>query len=92
MKREARGLSGVAVSQGTAEQVPPGGASDSHRHHWSSILGKPQLLTYLGELTFANCPAGSAALNGSIAYDTTNNRIILYVGGVRRASAAMAVV
>lgn len=87
------------MSLGTAEQIPPGGASDSHRHTYDSLLGKPvipvvpsKIARYLID-TFVNLPAGSAANDGTIAYDTTNNRIIYYAGGVRRASAgAMAIV
>lgn len=92
MRERARGLTGVALSPGTAEQVPPAGASDSHRHTYGSLLGIPPNARWLVN-TFANLPAGSAAMDGTIAYDTTNNRIIYYEGGVRRASAgAMAVV
>lgn len=92
MRAQARGLTGAAVSQGTAEQVPPGGASDSHRHTFASLLAKPALVRFIIG-TFASLPAGSATNDGTIAYDTTNNRIIYYAQGVRRASAgAMAIV
>lgn len=90
---QARALRGVAISQGgTAEQVPPGGASDSHRHTYESLLDKPANARFIID-TMANLPAGSAAMDGTIAYDTTNNRIVYYEAGVRRASAgAMAIV
>jgi hypothetical protein len=92
MRQSGRPLTGAAASLGSAEQIPPGGSSDSHRHTYASLLEKPANARFIVG-TFASLPAGSAAMDGTIAYDTTNNRIVYYEAGVRRASAgAMAVV
>jgi hypothetical protein len=82
-------LKGMARSLGTAEEVPPGGASDSHRHTFKSLLENP----YLGAMPFASFPAGTAPnMNGKFGFDTTNNRLVWYQGATRYASAAGAVV
>jgi hypothetical protein len=40
-RKRSKPLVGVAAPQVSTEQVPPGGASDSHRHTYESLLGKP---------------------------------------------------
>lgn len=78
MKNIGRVLKGVAASLGTAEQVPPGGASDSHRHTYESLLGKPA----------AGAGAGVTSYNGrvgivvSIAADIVAHSAALLTSGL----------
>jgi hypothetical protein len=76
---------------GTPPEAVPGGASDSHRHTYASLLNKPPT-TYLGAMPFAKFAPGQAGLSGSFGIDTTNHRLVWYEGAVRYASVAGAVV